>query len=127
MILFAGVSSLRRTGVAILMLLVIASSADRRLAASPVQHGALIDTPYLSQTPQLCGGAALAMVLRYWGSIAASPQDFAHLVDDAAGGISAGRLIDAVRSRGWQAMAASSSLPSLAIHVSARPARRCPD
>ena len=114
---FAGTRKLRRAGVAILMLLVIASSADGRPASPPVQGGALIDIPYLSQTPQLCGGAAMAMVLRYWGATTAQPQDFSHLIDEAAGGISAGRLIDAVRSDGWQAMAASSSLPSLATHV----------
>ena len=30
---------------------------------------------------QLCGGAAVAMVLRYWGEHNVLPQDFASLVD----------------------------------------------
>jgi hypothetical protein len=40
----------------------IALAAVLSLAASLA-----IDVPYLPQTDALCGGAAAAMVLRYWG------------------------------------------------------------
>lgn len=65
---------------------------------------ALLDVPYLSQSPELCGGAAVAMVLRYWGDARILPQDFAPLVHADDGGIPTGVLTAAVRSRGWQAI-----------------------
>jgi hypothetical protein len=58
--------------------------------------------PYLTQTEQLCGGAAVAMVLRYWGDRDTVAQDFSPLVEPAAGGIRTTRLAAAVRDRGWQ-------------------------
>ena len=36
-----------------------------------------IDVPYLPQTDALCGGAAAAMVFRYWGEGHADAQEFA--------------------------------------------------
>lgn len=65
---------------------------------------ALLDVPYVSQTPELCGGAAVAMVLRYWGERDVAAQDFAPLVAAGAGGIVTGTLASAVRARGWQAL-----------------------
>jgi predicted double-glycine peptidase len=65
---------------------------------------ALLDVPYVSQTPDLCGGAAVAMVLRYWGERDVFAQDFAPLVGAGAGGIVTGTLESAVRARGWQAI-----------------------
>ncbi|MBU0719106.1 MAG: C39 family peptidase, partial [Planctomycetes bacterium] len=38
--------------------------SDEGGAAEQVQ---LLDVPYVPQSGPLCGGAALAMVLRYWG------------------------------------------------------------
>ena len=70
---------------------------------SPSVH-ALLDVPYVSQTPELCGGAAVAMVLRYWGERGVFPQDFAPLVSAGDGGILTGALASAVRDRGWQAL-----------------------
>lgn len=63
----------------------------------------LLDVPYVSQTPELCGGAAVAMVLRYWGERDVFPQDFAPLVGAGDGGILTGALAAAVRGRGWEA------------------------
>jgi len=62
------------------------------------------DVPYLAQTDALCGGAAAAMVFRYWGEVHADPREFAPIVDRRAGGIANGALVDAVRRRGWQAV-----------------------
>ncbi|MEZ5316377.1 MAG: C39 family peptidase [Vicinamibacterales bacterium] len=62
---------------------------------------ALLDVPYLPQTERLCGGAALAMVMRYWGATDVYPEDFASLVDRDHGGIHAADLVGAARTRGW--------------------------
>ncbi|MDO8834847.1 MAG: C39 family peptidase, partial [Vicinamibacterales bacterium] len=70
---------------------------------------ALLDVPYVSQTPELCGGAAVAMVLRYWGERDVVAQDFAPLVGAGTGGIVTGTLASAVRARGWQALVLSAS------------------
>ncbi len=67
------------------------------------QSRALLDVPYVTQTPALCGGAAVAMVLRYWGARDVFPQDFASLVVEREGGIPANVLADAVRARQWRA------------------------
>ena len=92
--------------VAVLLVAGMLSVAGREAVASaPGQSGthALLDVPYVSQTPELCGGAALAMVLRYWGERGVFPQDFAPLVGANDGGILTGVLASAVRDRGWQA------------------------
>jgi len=80
--------------------------APVRAGAAPDQRGghALLDVPYVSQTPELCGGAAVAMVLRYWGEREVFPQDFAPLVVASERGIPAGSLVLAVRERQWQAV-----------------------
>ena len=85
-------------------LLVPAGAAG--MPGSPQRAGAhaLLDVPYVSQTPDLCGGAAVAMVLRYWGERDVVAQDFAPLVGAGAGGIVTGVLASAVRARGWQAI-----------------------
>ena len=67
----------------------------------------LLDVPYLSQTEALCGGAAAAMVLRYWGSPGVTAEEFAPLVDPAKQGIETGALTRAVQERGYHARAAS--------------------
>lgn len=63
----------------------------------------LLDVPYVSQTQALCGGAAAAMVLRFWGERGVSAESFAHLVDHSAAGIRTDALIDELRMRGWTA------------------------
>jgi hypothetical protein len=72
-----------------------------------------VDVPYLAQTEALCGGAAVAMVFRYWGESHASVNQFAPLVDRRAGGIATGALVDAVRRRGWQADELAGSIEML--------------
>jgi hypothetical protein len=66
--------------------------------------GALLDVPYMAQTPELCGGAAVAMVMRYWGARDVFPQDFTPLVNAAEHGIPTTTLTADVQRRGWQAM-----------------------
>ncbi|MFN2370619.1 MAG: C39 family peptidase [Candidatus Krumholzibacteriia bacterium] len=64
----------------------------------------LLDVPYVPQSGQLCGGAALAMVLRFWGEAGVRAEDFAALVEPGEDGIRTGILADAARARGWTAL-----------------------
>jgi Papain-like cysteine protease AvrRpt2 len=64
----------------------------------------VLDVPYISQSEALCGGAAAAMVLRYWGERALSAESFAHLVDRSAAGIRTAALAAEIASRGWSAV-----------------------
>ncbi|MGE4068840.1 MAG: papain-like cysteine protease family protein [Vicinamibacterales bacterium] len=89
-----------------LVALLIASGATP--AAAPRADGTgqdgrppLIDVPYLPQPEALCGGAAVAMVLRYWGDRDVYPADFSRLVDPVAQGIHANDLAAAVEGLGW--------------------------
>jgi hypothetical protein len=63
----------------------------------------LLDVPYLPQTELLCGGAAIAMLMRFWGATNIYAESFANLVDAGAGGIRGGDLVDALRARGFNA------------------------
>jgi hypothetical protein len=74
------------------------------VSAQPApQPLALLDVPYISQSELLCGGAAAAMVLRYWGERGLAAESFAHLVDRSAAGIRTTALIGDLRQRGWNA------------------------
>ncbi len=61
----------------------------------------MLDVPYLPQSELLCGGAAAAMVLRYWGMSGVRAEDFGDLVSGALGGIRASELADRLRELGW--------------------------
>lgn len=65
----------------------------------------ILDVPFISQSEALCGGAAAAMVLRYWGERGLSAESFSHLVDRSAAGIRTDALVSELRSRGWMAAA----------------------
>src|SRR3954470_19044423 len=82
-------------------------------AALSLAASLAIDVPYLPQTDALCGGAAAAMVFRYWGDAHADAQEFASLVDRRAGGIADRALVDAVRRRGWRGVALDGGLTGL--------------
>jgi hypothetical protein len=63
----------------------------------------LLDVPFISQSELLCGGAAAAMVLRYWGERDVSAESFASLIDRSAAGIRTDALIADLARRGWDA------------------------
>jgi hypothetical protein len=71
--------------------------------AGPPQAPVLLDTPFVAQTEALCGGAALTMVMRYWGDHAVNAEDFASLVVPAEHGIPTSALLGAATARGWSA------------------------
>ncbi|HMB93871.1 MAG TPA: C39 family peptidase, partial [Rhodothermales bacterium] len=69
--------------------------------AQPVDTLAVLDVPYVAQSEALCGGAAAAMVMRYWGAQGINAEDFAPYVSSDAG-IRTGDLVVALDSLGWQ-------------------------
>jgi hypothetical protein len=74
-------------------------------ALSSVLVALTLNVPFLPQTPALCGGAAVAMVFRYYGDRHADVQQFESLVDRGADGIASDVLVAAVRQRRWRAEA----------------------
>src|SRR5438093_6286825 len=89
------------------------------LGATPELHHGLLDVPYVPQSEALCGGAAVAMVYRYWGDAHAGAAEFAPLVDRRAGGIVEGVLAEAVRRRGWTVAVFEGSINQLQTSLSA--------
>ena len=83
------------------------------VAALSLAASMAVDVPYLPQTDAMCGGAATAMVFRYWGDAHADVQEFASLVDPGAGGIANDVLAAAVMSRGWRIRHVDGSLDAL--------------
>jgi len=69
----------------------------------------ILDVPYISQSEALCGGAAAAMILRYWGARGVDAETFSHLVDRSASGIRTTALLDDLRARGLLAIAIEGS------------------
>jgi hypothetical protein len=65
----------------------------------------VLQVPYVAQSELLCGGAAVAMVERWWGRRGVYAEEFASLVRHDSGGILTTELLLATRARGWQAEA----------------------
>jgi hypothetical protein len=80
-----------------------AAAVVRPAHAQPAAPVRLLDVPYLPQSVALCGGAAAAMVMRYWGATAIYAETFADLVIPEEGGIRGADLLEALRARGWDA------------------------
>ena len=95
-------------------LLVVASmlAASGRDAAT--SEDVRLTVPYVRQAKALCGGAAAAMVFRYWGDAQADPNQFVPLLDRAAGGLATGVLADAIEDRGWRTVRFTGSIESVA-------------
>jgi ABC-type bacteriocin/lantibiotic exporter with double-glycine peptidase domain len=94
-------------------LLVVASmlvASEWDAAASDVVR---LTVPYVKQMKALCGGAAAAMVFRYWGDGQADPNQFAPLLDRAAGGIATDVLAQAIEDRGWRVVRFVGSVDSV--------------
>lgn len=85
------------------MWLAVVLAATTAIGATQGQ-GRLLDVPYVAQTPELCGGAAVSMVMRYWGARDVVPEDFQALVVPAERGIPTTDLTTAIRTRRWQAL-----------------------
>lgn len=79
-----------------------------------------LDVPFVAQTVDLCGGAAAAMLFRYWGDTHASARQFEPLVDHRAGGIADTALVAAIRDRHWNADRVPGSIAALREELAAR-------
>jgi hypothetical protein len=79
----------------------------------------ILDVPFISQSEALCGGAAAAMVMRYWGARGLDSESFAHLVDRTASGIRTTALIDDIRRRGWTATALTGTSDAVSRELAA--------
>ena len=69
----------------------------------------VLDVPFISQSELLCGGAAAAMVMRYWGERSIDAEAFSPLVERRAGGIRTAALVDDLQARHWNAVAIQGS------------------
>ncbi len=71
---------------------------------SPDQHdpSSPLAVPFLAQSELLCGGAAVAMVERWWGRRGVYAEDFSAIVRRSERGIRTTDLADAARARGWE-------------------------
>jgi Papain-like cysteine protease AvrRpt2 len=78
----------------------------------------LLDVPFISQSELLCGGAAAAMVLRYWGERGITAESFAALVDRSASGIRTDTLVADLTRRGWMATAVAGSGETMRAELS---------
>lgn len=100
-------------------------SARVLLAPEPVsaqRAAARLEVPFIAQSEALCGGAASAMVLRYWGARSVRAEDFAPLLNRTRDGIETGVLVNALVERGWRALPFSGTTATVTHHLSrARP------
>jgi hypothetical protein len=74
-------------------------SAEGKRAAQDLPLSSLV--PFLAQPPLLCGGAAAAMVERFWGKRGVYAQEYQDLVNPDDGGIRYAALAEELRGRGW--------------------------
>jgi hypothetical protein len=100
-----------------LLLLTIAAVAPATAAASSAAQSPgrtlILDVPYLPQSEDLCGGAAAAMVMRFWGARDLYADAFAPLVDHSAGGIRTDALVRALQERQWTTLVESGDAAAL--------------
>jgi hypothetical protein len=99
------VRSGRAGGLFLLSLTLAASVAGARDAGKAPAPFVLADVPFLSQPKALCGGAALAMVARYWGVRSLLPEDFRTALTPEGNGITPEVLESRARDLGLQTFA----------------------
>jgi hypothetical protein len=80
-----------RTLGALALLAVLSGTVPASAQTSRV----VLDVPYLTQKDNLCGGAAVAMVFRYWGHRDLAASDFKSLAGATCESIPAGALVKA--------------------------------
>jgi hypothetical protein len=96
----AGLTASTTSWLVAVVLLTAATRVSAQPVSSPVR---LLDVPYIQQSEALCGGAAAAMVMRYWGLTGIRAESFADLVTDPERGIRGEDLLSDLGRRGWNA------------------------
>jgi hypothetical protein len=104
---------LRWTNRALALFLVAGLAGQVDAQPAPLPPLTILDVPFISQSEALCGGAAAAMVLRYWGERGLNAESFSHLVDRSAAGIRTDALVSELRSRGWMTAALSGTAEAI--------------
>ena len=99
-----------RTGTrclrAALAIAAVAWSVPSTAVPAPEERRLVVpEVPFLPQTRALCGGAALSMVLRYWGEVGVRPRDFKAALREDGRGITADKLRELAEARGYRAFA----------------------
>lgn len=79
-----------------------------------------LDVPYVPQSGVLCGGAALSMVLRYWGESRVYAEDFISLVGQDSSGIPTDVLTNAAERRGYRTAPSAGTSVDLAGNMARR-------
>jgi predicted double-glycine peptidase len=114
----AATSTAARKGLLISLSLLALVAYPRDGAAQAGSHPLrVLDVPFVSQSEALCGGAAAAMVLRYWGERGIDSNSFAHLVNAREGGITTTALVGNLTERGWTATPLAGSESRLAEEI----------
>jgi predicted double-glycine peptidase len=72
-----------------------------------------LPVPYVAQSELLCGGAAIAMIERWWGRRSVYAEDFSYLVHPDSGGIFTTDMARVMRARGWDTEALSTTAARL--------------
>lgn len=107
----------------IFFFLICAASVVSALAAQP--PGLWIDVPFVAQTRDGCGSAAISMIMQYWEKRAgqavtnsADPERIqAALYSASAGGIPASRMREYFQASGYQAFAFRGNWSDLKHHI----------
>lgn len=77
----------------------------------------LADVPFLPQSGQMCGGATLAMVLRYWGAAHARPEEFAGALTADGRGIPTDAMAGLAQEHGYRAVAFQGNPDDVQAHL----------
>jgi Peptidase_C39 like family len=107
------------------LLFVLALTGSRTLAQTSTETSPQTSAPtlrvpavpYLAQTEALCGGAALAMVLRYWGVTGVGPEDFAAALTSQGTGIPTEAMAHLAEAKGFQAFPFQGSPQDVVEHL----------
>lgn len=86
-------------------------------AAIPFLLAAALDVPYVHQSKDTCGAAALAMVLQYYGVAVTHDEVAGQLLQPELRGIAGSRLAEFASSRGMTAVAHAGDVDHLRNHV----------
>ena len=98
----------------------VAAAAQGARAQDRASAVPLLDVPYIAQSEALCGGAAAAMVMRYWGATGVYAESFADLVNRDIGGIRGDDLLRALETRGWEPHSFRGDAASVRSHLAKR-------
>ncbi len=104
-----------RTGRRLVLGLTVlcAACATKRPFVAPVaplhSDNRALDVPYVAQSELLCGGAAIAMLERWWGRRGVYAEEFSSLVHRDEGGTRTTDMLRVARERGWNAAALSAT------------------